>query len=166
MDLMPLGGVGIEDKIQKGVPECIDLLMNAGVKVWVLTGDKQETAINISQTCKLLPSNYDIINCKDYNACKFKIKQCLKKIMNQNKYNYIEGADTMDMQTNLLERERASVLPTGSHIASMKGEKTGLVIDGHSMDLVLSDSWTKKHFTILACFMDAVIVNRASPSQK
>jgi phospholipid-translocating ATPase len=29
------------------VPECIDKLAQAGIKIWVLTGDKMETAINI-----------------------------------------------------------------------------------------------------------------------
>ena len=47
-----LGATAIEDKIQDGVPETIDSLMKAGIKVWVLTGDKQETAINIGYACK------------------------------------------------------------------------------------------------------------------
>jgi P-type E1-E2 ATPase len=41
-----LGATAIEDKLQKGVPETIHSLMAAGIKVWILTGDKQETAIN------------------------------------------------------------------------------------------------------------------------
>ncbi|GAA0186789.1 primary active transporter [Lithospermum erythrorhizon] len=36
------------------VPECIDKLQNAGIKIWVLTGDKMETAINIGFACRLL----------------------------------------------------------------------------------------------------------------
>ncbi|KAK4392988.1 putative phospholipid-transporting ATPase 8 [Sesamum angolense] len=46
-DLILLGATAVEDKLQKGVPECIDKLANAGIKVWVITGDKMETAINI-----------------------------------------------------------------------------------------------------------------------
>lgn len=46
-DLILLGATAVEDKLQKGVPECIDKLAQAGIKIWVLTGDKMETAINI-----------------------------------------------------------------------------------------------------------------------
>lgn len=42
-----LGATAIEDRLQVGVPETIDTLLHAGIKIWVLTGDKQETAINI-----------------------------------------------------------------------------------------------------------------------
>ena len=49
-----LGSTGIEDKLQDGVPEAIDKLRRAGIVVWVLTGDKQETAINIGYSSQLL----------------------------------------------------------------------------------------------------------------
>ncbi|XP_041861295.1 phospholipid-transporting ATPase IC isoform X1 [Melanotaenia boesemani] len=53
-DLQLLGVTAIEDRLQDGVPETIALLQEAGVKVWVLTGDKKETAVNIGYSCKLL----------------------------------------------------------------------------------------------------------------
>ncbi|KAG0565462.1 hypothetical protein KC19_8G192100 [Ceratodon purpureus] len=49
-----VGGTGVEDKLQAGVPEAIDRLARAGLKIWVLTGDKVETAINIGYACSLL----------------------------------------------------------------------------------------------------------------
>lgn len=36
------------------VPETIQALLQADINVWVLTGDKQETAINIGYSCKLI----------------------------------------------------------------------------------------------------------------
>ncbi|XP_072771152.1 phospholipid-transporting ATPase IC [Nerophis lumbriciformis] len=53
-ELQLLGVTGIEDRLQEGVPETIALLTQAGIKVWVLTGDKKETAVNIGYSCKLL----------------------------------------------------------------------------------------------------------------
>lgn len=47
-----IGATGIEDRLQEGVPDAIARLRQAGVVVWVLTGDKQETAINIAFSCK------------------------------------------------------------------------------------------------------------------
>ena len=46
-----LGCTAIEDKLQAGVPDTIALLMKADIRVWVLTGDKQETAIEIGKSC-------------------------------------------------------------------------------------------------------------------
>lgn len=42
-----IGASAIEDKLQDGVPDSISRLLEAGIKVWMLTGDKLETAINI-----------------------------------------------------------------------------------------------------------------------
>ena len=53
-ELTYLGSTAIEDKLQYGVPETIDMLIKANIKVWVLTGDKQETAIEIGKSCKLI----------------------------------------------------------------------------------------------------------------
>lgn len=47
-DLILIGATAIEDKLQEGVPTCIETLSRAGIKIWVLTGDKMETAINIA----------------------------------------------------------------------------------------------------------------------
>lgn len=53
-DLQLLGATAIEDKLQDNVPQTIANLIAANIKVWVLTGDKQETAINIGYSCELL----------------------------------------------------------------------------------------------------------------
>ncbi|XP_017572271.1 phospholipid-transporting ATPase IC [Pygocentrus nattereri] len=53
-ELMMLGVTAIEDRLQEGVPETISSLRRAGVKVWVLTGDKTETAVNVGYACKLM----------------------------------------------------------------------------------------------------------------
>ncbi|ORZ41397.1 hypothetical protein BCR44DRAFT_1492316 [Catenaria anguillulae PL171] len=60
-DLVLLGATAIEDQLQEGVPECIQTLRDAGIKVWVLTGDKMETAISIGFSCNLLAKNLNLI---------------------------------------------------------------------------------------------------------
>merc|ERR1719248_121043 len=52
-----------EDKLQDGVPEAIFTLLNAGLKVWVLTGDKQETAISIAVSCNLIKEPQNLLLC-------------------------------------------------------------------------------------------------------
>uniref|UniRef100_A0A8C1FSK8 Phospholipid-transporting ATPase n=1 Tax=Cyprinus carpio carpio TaxID=630221 RepID=A0A8C1FSK8_CYPCA len=64
-NLTLLGASGIVDRLQEEVPETIEALQEAGIKVWVLTGDKQETAINIAFACKLIrPTDHILMaNC-------------------------------------------------------------------------------------------------------
>ncbi|XP_046654968.1 phospholipid-transporting ATPase IF-like [Daphnia pulicaria] len=50
-DMTLLGATGVEDQLQDGVAETLEALRAAGIKVWVLTGDKLETAINIAYSC-------------------------------------------------------------------------------------------------------------------
>ena len=49
-----LGCTAIEDKLQESVPETISAMLDGGINVWVLTGDKQKTAENIGIACNLL----------------------------------------------------------------------------------------------------------------
>ncbi|GAB5363124.1 hypothetical protein AAMO2058_000856500 [Amorphochlora amoebiformis] len=55
MDL--IGATAIEDKLQDGVPEAIRSLLNAQIKIWVLTGDNVATAVNIGISCNLLEAD-------------------------------------------------------------------------------------------------------------
>jgi magnesium-transporting ATPase (P-type) len=55
-----VGSTAIEDKLQDEVADTIDFMKKAGIKVWVLTGDKIETAINIGISCKLLSDQQEI----------------------------------------------------------------------------------------------------------
>ena len=56
-----LGATAIEDKLQDGVPDAIHTLQMAGIKVWVLTGDRQETAINIGMSCRLISESMNLV---------------------------------------------------------------------------------------------------------
>lgn len=64
-DMFLVGATAIEDKLQDGVPDTIHTLQEANIKVWVLTGDRQETAINIGYSCKLLTEDMDLIICNE-----------------------------------------------------------------------------------------------------
>lgn len=72
-----VGVTGIEDKVQTGVPETIASLLSAGIKVWVLTGDKQETAVNIGYSCKLLKPSMEVLTVTG-GTVKKRLKSILK----------------------------------------------------------------------------------------
>ncbi|XP_044312846.1 phospholipid-transporting ATPase ID isoform X7 [Drosophila rhopaloa] len=67
-DMQLVGVTAIEDKLQDGVPKSIANLQNAGIKIWVLTGDKQETAINIGYSCQLLTDDLADVFIVDGNS--------------------------------------------------------------------------------------------------
>ena len=71
-DLELIGSTAIEDKLQDEVPETIEFMKEAGIKVWVLTGDKIETAINIGYSAKLLDDDMTqhIIDDSDFSQLK------------------------------------------------------------------------------------------------
>lgn len=61
IDFELIGSTAIEDKLQDEVGDTISFIRAAGVKLWVLTGDKIETAINIGFSCKLLDHEMEIL---------------------------------------------------------------------------------------------------------
>lgn len=66
-DFFLLGATAIEDRLQDGVPDTIHTLQTAGIKVWVLTGDRQETAINIGMSCKLISEDMTLLIVNEEN---------------------------------------------------------------------------------------------------
>jgi len=72
-----VGATGIEDRLQERVPETIESLRKAGIIVWVLTGDKIETAVNIAYSCRLFTGDmvqHELL-AKNRQETKMKIKR-------------------------------------------------------------------------------------------
>lgn len=82
-DLYLLGCTAVEDSLQDQVPETISELQSAGIKIWMLTGDKLETAINISKTCGLASEHSVIGKFKSTDPihCKSKLQKFKEKII-------------------------------------------------------------------------------------
>lgn len=86
-DLIVLGGTAIEDKLQPGVPNTITMLKKAGIKFWILTGDKIETAVNIGYSCGLLTEDTNLVYLVDekFSDVKNKLRLCRTSLDNKNK---------------------------------------------------------------------------------
>ena len=147
-DLTLIGGTAIEDRLQDGVPDTIALLGRAGIKLWVLTGDKVETAINIGFACNLLSNDMDLIVLRfetdDLATAEAELNQQLK-IFN------LAGSD---QELKLARRNHEA--PAATH---------AIVIDGDSLKLVL-DPQMRQKFLLLCKQCKAVLCCRVSPSQK
>lgn len=149
-DLFLLGGTAIEDRLQDGVPETIAVLAEAGIKLWVLTGDKVETAINIGFSCNLLDNEMDLILFKldDENS----IEEA-SKLLDQ----YLMDHFNMTGSEEELKRAKKDHNPPAPTHA--------LVIDGDALKVVLEDE-LKMKFLLLCKQCKAVLCCRVSPSQK
>ncbi|KAJ1420336.1 P-type ATPase [Sesbania bispinosa] len=143
-ELILVGATAVEDKLQKGVPQCIDKLAQAGLKIWVLTGDKMETAINIGFACSLLRQGMKQI-CISMNSDS--ASNDVKEAIKDNILNQITNASQMIK----LEKD--------PHAAF------ALIIDGKTLTYALEDDM-KHQFLGLAVDCASVICCRVSPKQK
>lgn len=150
-DLVLVGCTAIEDKLQEEVPETIHYLLEAGIKLWVLTGDKQETAINIGYSSRLLTPSMDliIINAENSEICGEQLKANLERYCYKY-YNSEEGIVTA-IETDDVEEEQPHRV-------------IGLVIDGHSLGFALHDH--TEAFLTLGKACRSVICCRVTPLQK
>ncbi|KAI5965575.1 DNF3 [Candida pseudojiufengensis] len=105
-----IGATAIEDKLQDGVSETIVKLRRAGIKLWMLTGDKRETAINIGYSCRLIKDYSTVVvlsNDEDKSAILNKINSFSRDIKGgrvAHSVLVIDGGTlaTVESDTNLL----------------------------------------------------------------
>ncbi|KAL7621088.1 phospholipid transporting ATPase [Parahypoxylon ruwenzoriense] len=156
-ELTLLGGTAIEDRLQDGVPDTIELLGRAGIKLWVLTGDKVETAINIGFSCNLLNNDMELIHLKvdedetgntTDEAFLGQIEEELDKGL---RMFGITGSDE-----DLVHARKNHEPPAPTH---------ALIIDGFTLRWVLHDS-LKQKFLLLCKQCASVLCCRVSPAQK
>ncbi|KAM7048423.1 phospholipid-transporting ATPase VA isoform 1-T1 [Molossus nigricans] len=154
-----LGATGIEDRLQDGVPETIAKLRQAGLQIWVLTGDKQETAINIAYACKLLDQDEDVLtlNAESQEACAALLDQCLH-------YMQARGPPSAPEKTSGNVSVRFSPLCPPSATATSR-PCPSLVIDGRSLAYALEKTLEDK-FLFLAKQCRSVLCCRSTPLQK
>lgn len=156
-DLYLLGGTAIEDRLQDGVPDTISLLGDAGIKLWVLTGDKVETAINIGFSCNLLNNSMDLIHIK----------------LDETEDGVVDDEALLDEAERLLDTNLATFGIAGSDedlAAARKNHEPpapthALVIDGFTLRWVLNDRMKQK-FLLLCKQCKSVLCCRVSPAQK
>ncbi|PLW04756.1 hypothetical protein PCANC_28668 [Puccinia coronata f. sp. avenae] len=179
-DLEILGATALEDKLQVGVPEAIEKLHEAGIKLWILTGDKLQTAIEIGYSCNLLKNTMEImILSSDTEAgARSQIEQGLEKLMSTSGSATSSGhfdfpdredraPDSMgDMNKDELgntPNERNKSQPAFSPARPKDGY--AVVIDGDTLRYALDGS-LKSNFLALTVQCETVVCCRVSPAQK
>ncbi|POS84150.1 P-type ATPase-like protein [Erysiphe pulchra] len=147
-DLFLLGGTAIEDRLQEAVPDTIAVLAEAGIKLWVLTGDKVETAINIGFSCNLLNNDMELIVLKIDDG---QISTADKELSKHLATFQMTGSDA-----ELALAKKNHEPPPSTH---------ALVIDGDALKIVLEEQLRQK-FLLLCKNCKSVLCCRVSPAQK
>ncbi|TQD76032.1 hypothetical protein C1H46_038428 [Malus baccata] len=153
-DLILIGCTAIEDKLQEGVPNCIETLSRAGIKIWVLTGDKMETAINIAYACNLInnemkqfiiSSETDVIREVEDRGDQVEIARVIKEEVKKDLKRCLEEAQ--------------------NYLHSVSAPKLALVIDGKCLMYALDPS-LRVTLLNLSLNCNSVVCCRVSPLQK
>ncbi|KAI0289421.1 hypothetical protein B0F90DRAFT_1812527 [Multifurca ochricompacta] len=142
-----LGATALEDKLQEGVPEAIEKLHSAGIKLWILTGDKVQTAIEIAFSCNLLKNDMEImiLSADTIDGARVQIEAGLNKIAS------VLGPPSRD--------------PSKRHFSSDVKASFAVVIDGDTLRYAL-DPALKPLFLNLGTQCETVVCCRVSPAQK
>ncbi|XP_051021041.1 phospholipid-transporting ATPase FetA [Acomys russatus] len=157
-DLMLLGATAIEDKLQSGVPETIVTLSEAKIKMWVLTGDKQETAVNVAYACRIFKDEMDGVFTVE-GTDRETVLQELRTAREKMKPESLLESDPINIYLARKPQMPFRILdevPNGSY---------GLVINGYSLAYALEGNM-ELELLRTACMCKGVICCRMTPLQK
>uniref|UniRef100_A0A8D3CWU6 Phospholipid-transporting ATPase n=1 Tax=Scophthalmus maximus TaxID=52904 RepID=A0A8D3CWU6_SCOMX len=148
-----IGATAIEDKLQDGVPETIAKLAKADIKIWVLTGDKKETAENIGFACSLLTDDMQIHYGEDVNE-KLTIRQATRR----NAPSTFLRSKKKHPEPFFTESGKNALVITGGVAGEFHSRPTA-VLNCPLLRLQID-------FVDMACECEAVICCRVTPKQK
>ncbi|EIN07067.1 phospholipid-translocating ATPase [Punctularia strigosozonata HHB-11173 SS5] len=174
-DLRLLGATAIEDRLQDGVPECIADLKRAGIKIWVATGDKLETAIAIGHSTNLIGRDSNIIivrgNSETGKPVHEQMVAAIEEFFPESEAMQDEHVLTVKQQHLSGDGLRLARVNTGmsSVVGQDNGNRPGgfvLVVDGAALTQAFSTEENKHILLKLAMMCEGVICCRVSPLQK
>ncbi|XP_051906198.1 probable phospholipid-transporting ATPase IM isoform X2 [Hippocampus zosterae] len=158
-DLLLLGATAVEDKLQDGVPQTIEQLAKADIKIWVLTGDKQETAENIGYSCNILREEMKEVFTVSANTAEG-VKEELQSARKKMCPMAAEEPKVTKAHSGLLWMQRTETVQDDK----VDGEYA-LVINGHSLAFALKKG-LELELLRTACMCQTVICCRVTPLQK
>ncbi|UIZ29859.1 hypothetical protein KXD40_002714 [Peronospora effusa] len=150
-----LGATAIEDRLQDGVPETMESLAKAGICIWVLTGDMEETAINIGYACRLL--NNDMKR-HVINAAKYRTKSSILRKLDKIFHSIYDANGDASHSSSVAAHSVLS--PSSDQV------EHALVIDGASLNKILDDPLHNLHLLRVSLLCKVVVACRVSPQQK
>ncbi|XP_022536840.2 phospholipid-transporting ATPase ID [Astyanax mexicanus] len=155
-DLLLLGATAVEDKLQDGVPQTIEQLSKADIKIWVLTGDKQETAENIGYSCNMLREEMTEV----FVVAADTAEGVREELVNARKKMCPGSPDEAPFQKSRFGSKKPKLV-----LDEKADGEFGLVINGHSLSYGLQKD-LQLELLRTACMCQTVICCRVTPLQK
>nr|XP_056715233.1 phospholipid-transporting ATPase IG [Euleptes europaea] len=163
-DMHLMGSTAVEDRLQENAAETIEALHSAGMKIWVLTGDKMETAKATCYACRLFQANTELLllTTKTVGEDRHKEEQLYTLLMEYHKKLVNEMPENC-----FVFKTTSSVLRSWT-----LSQEYGLVIDGATLSLILNPSQDscsghyKNIFEQICLKCTAVLCCRMAPLQK
>ncbi|KAH8065944.1 phospholipid-translocating ATPase [Aureococcus anophagefferens] len=168
-DLAIVGATAIEDKLQDGVPSTIAELAKAEIKLWVLTGDKMETAINIGYSARLLTPDMYLVKLPVEGADAgplgdYGVAAQLEALEAVVAAPVASPAKAPADKVLLMDVEGGDATATE---AASQGDHPALIIEGATaLEAILGDDDLENRFLRLASRCRAVVACRVSPAQR
>ncbi|EPE10524.1 phospholipid-transporting atpase 1 [Ophiostoma piceae UAMH 11346] len=177
-----IGATAIEDKLQIGVPETIEKLRRANIKIWMLTGDKRETAINIAHSARLCRPESEVYI---LDGAKGDLSGQMLHVAESMGISEIGQPNATSGWRRLLNKLSPFASGKGGQSAKQVRNHSVVVIDGHTLGMIEAEKQKQKQemnlgpvsiysadpnlrtmFYSIIPFVDSVICCRASPAQK
>ena len=143
-DLNLLGITGIEDQLQDNVGDVLKDFNIAGIKIWVLTGDKKETAKSIAHSCKLLDN-------ETFNI-----------------FDFEEGKEITELYRDIkkFSKEYNSIIKENRTSKSNKKRNFAVLISQDELKLIMTHKKLQNAFYELSNRCNTVLCCRVTPKQK
>ena len=141
-DLILLGATAVEDKLQDGVPETISMLLEAGLHVWILTGDKLETSLSVALSSMLLTDIMPVVIFRDDQL--------------------------IDSESEVAKKKNREIINSKideTETYKRNDQKLGLVIEGGALTIMLKPEY-QQALLKMCKLCNSVICCRMSPLQK
>ena len=151
-----LGCTIVEDKLQDNVPETIQDLRDANIKIWMLTGDKMNTAYNIGLSCNLISTNMKI-----FKLCG-KEKILDERLEQKNEEECEQVILDFAKEFNEFKGEFSSMEYHNNH----SNKQFGILVDDKALRTLNDSPAIQKIFLDIAKEASSVICCRVSPIQK
>jgi phospholipid-translocating ATPase len=174
-DLRLLGATAIEDRLQDGVPETIADLKRAGIKIWVATGDKLETAIAIGHSTNLIQKDSNIVVVRgggeQGRPVYTQMLRAVEEFFPESDVLSDPDVDRSTLDADAAVRQHVGRVNSGMSevVGDNNGERPGgfvLVVDGAALTQAFSDEAHQYLLLRLATLCEGVICCRVSPKQK
>lgn len=151
-DLEFIGVTAIEDKLQEGVPETIKVLLDCNIRMWVLTGDKHDTALEIAKSCNLINESMNIIDLIETEV----------ELIDE-KLNKLVEVLNIDIEAF---KEHINLDEITAQFKEVSSKDLAIIVDGATLEMILADEDFSRKLFYISLYAKSVLCCRVSPKQK